>query len=259
MGKTKLTRKEIIGDNPIHDAVMRAAEFLRAKGTAIVILIAVIVIAVIAGFFVGKFLDGREYRAQGQLARGIDFFHGQVSPDATDNPYEKGAVPVFRSETEKYQAAAAEFEPIATGYAYGDLSIIARYYLGLVQLRLGEEDEAVNNLQMVANNSKNRTIGFLARKVLARAHIDSGDLDGARELLSGILNDPQYKLSRDDTSIELSRVLVAQGRHDEAVKVLEDAVAQGLAFSEHSQRLVMELERLQNTVKAGTAAQSVQP
>jgi predicted negative regulator of RcsB-dependent stress response len=258
VGKNKLTRKEIIGDDPVHDAIIRAAEFLSENSGKIIGLVVLIVIVAIGSFIGIRYLDSREYAAQEQLARGIDFFHGNISADATEDPYGQGPVPVFRSETEKYMAAAAKFEPVASGFAYGNISVIARYYLGLSQLRLMEEAEATANLEKVAVNSRNRTVGFLAKKVLARVYADSGENERAGELLSGMLNDPQCDLPKDEISIQLSRVLVDQGRHDEAVKVLEDASGQGLAFGIFRERLVMELERIQSTRSAGTV-QSVQP
>ena len=85
----------------------------------------------------------------------------------------------------------------------------------------------------VAANSKDRTLGNLAKKVLATEYVQPGNYRGAREMLEGMIRDPQCDLPKEDLNIDLSKALVAQGKRDEAIKVLRDASAQGAQFSPH--------------------------
>ncbi len=251
MGTTKLTRKEILAEDPVHEAIIQLVEFFRTNGSKIGIAAAAIVVLALGIYGGIQYLDNREIRAQEQLGKGMDFFHAEVTPGATDNPYGNGPIPTFRSETAKYQAAAKEFSSIASQYGLGKASIVARYYLGLAQLQLGQKNEAIQNLESVANNSRDRTVGFLAKKVLATYYFDSGNYKGARDLLESMIKDPKCDLSKEELSIQLSRVLVAQGKRDEAIKILREAGSQGPAFGVFKQQLATELDRLQSTAKAG--------
>jgi len=259
VGTTKLTRKEILAEDPVHEAIVRFVEFFGTNSKKIGIA-AVIIVLLALGIYGGlQYLDRKELQAQERLMKGIDFFHGQIAADATDNPYSKGSIPTFRSEPERYKAAAKEFSAIVEGQSFGKIPIVARYYLGISQLRTGQKQEAIRNLESVSSNSKERTLGFLAKKVLATEYFASGNHKGAREILDSLIKDPQCQLPKGDLSLQLSRVLVAEGKRDEAMKVLRDASSQGAAFSALQQQLATELDKLQKSPVAGSNPQPARP
>ena len=68
-----------------------------------------------------------------------------------------------------------------------------------------------------------------------------------------MVKDSQCDLPKEDLSIQLSRVLVAQGKKAEAVKVLREASDKSAAFGAFKQQLVSELDKLQKT--AATSAE----
>jgi TolA-binding protein len=259
VGTTKLTRKEILAEDPVHVALVQIIEFFRANSKKIGIAAVVIVLAVIAIYAGAQYLENRESQAQDRLAKGIDLFHGQITADATDDPYSKGPTPAFRSEAVKYQAAAKEFSAIVDRFSFGRVPIVARYYLGLSQLQTGQKKEAIQNLELVGSNSKDRTIGYLAKKVLASEYANSGNNKGASEILYSMIKDPQCQISKEDLSIQLSRVLMAQGKRDEAIKVLRDVNSQGPAFSMLKQQVAMELDKLQKLPAANSRQQPARP
>lgn len=252
MGTTKLTRKEILAEDPVHEAIIQLIEFFQTNGKKVGFLAAAIVVVAVGIYGGLQYLDNRQMQAQVQLGKGMDFFHAQVSAAASNDPFAKGPVPVFRSDDAKYNAAAKEFSFLVSGYGYSKLSVVARYYLGLSQLRLGQTREAVQNLEAVAGNSRNRTVGFLAKKALVANYIDSGNYKGAVETLEGMIRDAQCDLPKEDLTLDLSKALVAQGKRDEAIKVLREAGTQGQELSPLKQRMMMELDKLQKTPKAGS-------
>ena len=259
MGTTKLTRKEILAEDPVHEAIMQFIEFFRVNGTKIGVAAAAVVVLAFGVYSGRQYLDSRNIQAQEQLGKGMDFFHAEVAPDATDDPYGKGLTPTFRSDTAKYQAAANEFAAVASRQGYAKMSIVARYYLGLAQLQLGQKKEAIENLESVANNSRDRDVSYLAKKVLATEYSNSGNYRGAQGILEGMIKDPRCDLQKEDLSMQLSQVLVAQGKRDQAISVLREVSSQGPVFSIFRQKLVAELERLQKAPKAGSQSQPAHP
>lgn len=249
VGTTKLTRKEITEDS-VHESIVSLVDFLAIHKKKIIIL-GTIAVLVALGIYGGLiFLEKKEIQAQEILGRGIDFYHAEIDPDAADDPYGKGTDAAFRSESLKYQAAAGEFSSIVSGYGYSKISVIARYYLGLTQLKLGETEEAVRNLEEAANNSKGRIVGYLAQKVLAQHHEASGNYGEAKAILERLIDDVKYDLPKDDLSMQLAGILIAEGNNGEAVKVLQEATSQGSEFSSFRQKLMTELEKAQK--KTGT-------
>ncbi len=259
MGTTKLTRKEILAEDPVHEALVYMIEFLKAHANKIAILVGTIALAAFGVYSGLRFLDKREVQAQQQLAKALEFFHAEVSSDALDDPYAKGYMPIFRNEDAKYQAAAKEFSSIVSGYGYSKVAKIAQYYLGLVQLRLGQDKEAIQNIESVAGSSRNRTATYLAQRLLAVHSFDAGNYQRAREILESMIKDAQCDLPKEELSVQLSRVLMAQGKREEAIKILQEADSQGSASSMLNSQVKKELEKLQKAPGATAESSSIRP
>ena len=238
MSTTKLTRKEISAD-PIHDALIRTVEIIRTRATLIIAAGIGLALLLVGLYFGMRYLESRESGAQREIAKGMDFYHGSVDANAKEDPYAFGPVPVFKSEEAKYRAAANVFGPIASRRGSSKLAVIGRYYLGLCQKQLGQKNEALATLESVANNSVDRTVGYLAKKVLATYYVELGDAKKGQEALQAILKDPQCDLPKEDIYVELSRAFMAQGKKEEALKTLQEAqesagggMLQSLVFQE---------------------------
>ncbi len=244
MGTTKLTRKEILAEDPVHETIMQIVEVFRTQGKMIAAIAAVAAIVAIGGYLGIDYLQAREDQMQQQLGRALAIYHGRIDPSAPDDPFAKGPDPAFKSENAKYQAAVKEFSSIASRYASGKLGITAKYYLGLCELKLGQNNEALRSLEEVRNNSRDKTLGYLAKKVLARYYLGAGNYRASQELLDGMLRDPQCDLPKDDLNIDLARIFEAQGKRDEALKILRKAREEGMS-SGFQPLITQEITRLE--------------
>lgn len=266
MGTTKLTRKEIMADDPVREAILRLIEFLQENRKWIGIGIAAFIVVGLGIYLGMSFLGARELETQQQLTKGMEIYHAPISSDEApeagapesggeDTP-ETDSTFTFGSGKEKYEAAAREFAAVASRRGQAKTSIIARYYLGLTQLKLGKDEEAIESLKAVADNSRNRSLGFLAQNALATHYLDSENYYEAGRILQLMLEDPQCDLPKDDLSLRLSRALVAQDRQDEAIAILTDASSQDITPGPYRQQVVEELQRLNRAVQKGTAAKA---
>jgi predicted negative regulator of RcsB-dependent stress response len=245
VGTTKLTRKEILSDDFVHEGIIRLFELFRINRAKIAVA-AIVIVVLFIGLWAGShYLDGRALAASERLGTGIAFFQASVSADAADDPYAKGGAPVFKSDEAKYQAAATEFTAAADAFGAGETGKTARYFLGLTQFKLDKKDEAVKTLEKVAFGSGSHTVGFLAKKALASHYAESGNAKGAVDLLQGMLKDSKCDLPKEELSLQLSRVLVADGKKDEAVKVLREASEQAETLGAFGGQLLAEIEKLQ--------------
>ena len=226
MSTTKLTRKQISAD-PIHDVLISTVEVLRERARMIIMVAAGLLLVAVAVYFGLRYLESRNSAGQRELAKGIEYYHGLTDAKAQEDPYAFGPTPVFRTEEDKYRAANTAFETVVGRYGSSKLGVIARYYLGLTQLRLGKKSEGIASLEATANNTKERTVGYLAKKVLASYWVESGNAKKGQEILEGMLKDPQCELPKEDLQLDLSRALMAQGKRAEALKVLQEAQESG--------------------------------
>jgi tetratricopeptide (TPR) repeat protein len=246
VGTTKLTRKEILAEDPVHEAIIQLVETFRTQGRTIAIVAVGAAVLAIGGYLGIDYLQAREQQTQQQLGRGIDLYHARIDPNAADDPYAKGPEPSFRNETAKYQAAIKELSVVASKFAAGKLGVTAKYYLGLCYLRLGQNNDALRALEEVRNNSRDRTLAYLAKKVLAKYYLNAGNYKASQELLDGMIRDPQCDLPKEDLNIDLARVYQAQGKRDEALKIMRKARDES-AKSGLQQEVQQELSRLEGS------------
>lgn len=245
MGTTKLTRKEIAAD-PIHDALIRSVEILHTHAKTIT-LVTIGVLSVAVFIYLGLgYLESRDNTAQQELAKGMDFYHAAVDPSAKSDPYASGPYPVFPSEEAKFRAASTVFSSLVSRFGSSKMGVVARYYLALCQKQLGQKDEAIASLKAIENNTVDRTVGYLAKKVLANYYVEIGDSKKGVEILQAMLSDPQSDLPKQDLRIDLSRAYMAQGNRAEALKVLQQAQEEGSGGSLQS-LVFQELNRLQSS------------
>ena len=243
MGTTKLTRKEILSEDPVHHAMIRSIEVVRARGKIIGLSIVGLALVSVGAYLVLRFVENRQSLAQQQLGRGIDLYHAQLDPQALDDPYGKGPDPVFRTDEAKYKTASKEFSGVMEKYGSTKAAVIARYYLGLCQLELNQKEAALKSLEAVRNNTKDRTIAYLGKKVLAKYFMGEGNYKGAQEILEGMIKDPQCELPKEELKLEMARTYLAQGKRDQAIKTLREA-RDGAVGSSLQPLISQELDRL---------------
>ncbi|MEJ2110381.1 MAG: tetratricopeptide repeat protein [Acidobacteriota bacterium] len=249
MGTTKLTRKEILAEDPVHGSIITLVDFFRSnrKMLSIVLSVAIVLALGVYGGFL--FLEKKQAQAQEILGRGMDFFHAQVETDAPEDPFENGPVAVFDTDEKKYQAAAKEFEIIVKDYGYTKVAPIARYYLGLSELKMDKTNDAVENLKMVSGDNEKSTIGCLAGQVLARIYEKQGNYEEARKILEPMIDNDSYELPKEELRMQLAGILADEGRDDEALNILQEGVSEVSSVSPLRDRLTAEMEKMQKKIK----------
>jgi predicted negative regulator of RcsB-dependent stress response len=155
---------------------------------------------------------------------------------------------LFRTEEARYKAAAREFSSVASAWGVSKLAVIARYYQGLTQMRLGQKEEALRSLEAVRNNTRDRTVAYLARQVIAEHYIETGNPKGAREILEEMIKDPQCALPKSMLQLDLARALEGLGKRDEAIKILREA-RDGSGRSMLVSMIVQELNKLEGNAR----------
>jgi len=248
VGTTKLTRKEILAEDPVHFAIIRFVEFFRTQGKVIGMAAICMAVLAVGGYLGIDYLQGREQQIQQQLARALDIFHAKIDPNASEDPFAKGPEPVFRTDNARYQAALKELAFVSSKYSTGKLGVTARYYQGLCFLRLGQNNEALRALEEVRHNTKDRTLGYLAKKVLAGYYLTAKNWKASQEILEGMIKDPQCDLPKDDLNLELARLADAQGKREEALKLLRKSREEN-AGSGLQPLINQEITRLESSAK----------
>ena len=250
MGTTKLTRKEILAEDPVHGSMVMLVDFFRTN-TKNIFLVAAAVIILIVGVYWGRtFWRNRGIEAQEILAKGIDYYHARVDPEAAEAlPAAYGPNAVFKSDELKYKAVIEVLEPAVSGFGYSKVAPMARYYLGLAKLKAGMAEDGIMELERVAGSSADRAMSHLAKNVLAHVYAEEGKIEEAKKTIQAALDDTGYELPKEELRIQLARILTDEGKYEEALSVLQAGASESSSLSPLRQRLMEAQQKAQKEVE----------
>ncbi len=141
----------------------------------------------------------------------------QEAPIAPASP--NPAIKTFPTEEARNDASTKAFTELAAGYSGSEEAAIAKYYLGTIAAHQRRWNDAANFLKEAAD-SKDPSYASLAQLVLADVYQAQGRTDEAEKVLRGLLEKPTMFVSKTQATVALARLL-APVKPAEARKLLE--------------------------------------
>ncbi|MBI2822119.1 MAG: tetratricopeptide repeat protein [Acidobacteria bacterium] len=214
MAVKHLTRRELKREDHIHATIAKASSVLFGRASLLLALLA-LVVAVIAGVWLWRnYQQSQDVKAQNEFAQALETFHGIVSGDAASTA-PTGDGPVFASTQEKYQKALQQFTEIYQHYRSSKTGLLARYYAGLCQHQLKNDQEAIRLLEEVAGSAQGEARG-LTRNALAEVYRASGRNEQALQVYQSMLEDSDTSFPKDAVLSNLAQLSELIGRSGEA-------------------------------------------
>ena len=134
-------------------------------------------------------------------------------------PTIQGASPTFPTQQVKEESAVKAFTDLKKTYPGSDQAEIAEYYLGSLHSDQGNLAEAEKSFQEVAQKGDAK-YASLAKLSLAQVYFAEGKPDQAQKILQDLMAHPTLFVSADQCSITLARGLMAT-KPAEARKILD--------------------------------------
>jgi hypothetical protein len=185
---------------------------VEGKGKTILYALgALAVLAVLVGIFV---LWNRRTTAQAQAALGKAIETSQAQVSASPPAAGSAADKTFKTERERAEASANEFQDVA-----GKYSVVrdkANYFAAVNRLSL-DRDAAEQQLGDLGKTSGE--VGFLSKFALAQAKAGDGKVDEAAALYQELAQSSQTIVPKDSVNFELAKLYEKQGKKDDAVNL----------------------------------------
>jgi predicted negative regulator of RcsB-dependent stress response len=134
-------------------------------------------------------------------------------------PIAPGASPTFPTQQVKDEAAVKTFTDLKKNYPGSQQAEIAEYYLGAIRSDQGNLAEAEKSFQEVAQKGDAK-YASLAKLSLAQVYFAEGKPDQAQKVLQDLTAHPTIFVSADQASIALARGLMPT-KPAEARKILD--------------------------------------
>lgn len=197
----RISRKELKKDEFVQE-VSHTVEYVAAHRQPIVMWSAVVgaFLVVVLGAYL--LWNKRSGDASDSLSRAQRTFHATVLPPGVPPPQGSNEK-VYTSDKEKYTTALNEFQAIAGKYSMLKQADVARYYVGLCQLQLGNVAEGQKELTALAEG-KNQQVGSLARFALASALVTQGKMDEAEKHYRYLIEHPTAEVPKTASQMTLA-------------------------------------------------------
>lgn len=237
----RISRKELKKDEFVQE-VTHTVEYVQMHRQPIVLWSAVVgafLVVVLGGYLLW---NKRNSDASDSLARAQRTFHATVLPPGTPPPPGSNEK-VYTSDKEKYTTALNEFQAIAGKYSMLKQADVARYYVGLCHMQLGNAAEGQKELTALAEG-KNEQIGSLARFALASALVNQGKMDDAEKHYRYLIEHPTTEVPKTAAQMTLATHLRSV-KPKEAEKIYRDLEQQKASpqLAEMAKRQLNELKQ----------------
>jgi TolA-binding protein len=195
--------------NAAHWTVEHQAKLIAA-------VIAVVVIAAIA-FGGWYYINAQDEKASAELSTAVRTFETPVRPAGV--PPQPGT-DSFASAQERATAARKQFQAIVDKYPRTHTADMARYFVGLASLQLGDNPTAERSL-LEAAKSSNSDLASLGKLALASVYRAENKDAAAIDLYKKLIDQPTVVVSKATAQLELASFYESRQKPDEAKKLYQ--------------------------------------
>lgn len=223
----KMTKKELRQPDTLQRVGLEAQSWLherqRAVGIAVLVVLGVGLVAAIASYV----SDRGEAQAQLALGAALRPLERPVREVAAGTTPPAGEDPPFPTQGEKDEAVVKSLSDFRAAHPDRDAAITAALPLAQAQHRLGRYDEALASYELFLKAAKpDDPLRGQALEGKGYAHEAKGQLDEALATFDRLASEQKGAFLKGMGLYHRARILEAQGKKEEAAKVLSDLQAQ---------------------------------
>ncbi|HEV2401244.1 MAG TPA: tetratricopeptide repeat protein [Candidatus Sulfotelmatobacter sp.] len=182
------------------------------------IISAIVVIVLIAGVIGGwYYLNAQDEKASFDLSVAVRTMDTQLRP--VGQP-EQPDFPTFTSAKERAEAATKQFQAIVDKYPHTRTADMAKYFLGVNAVTLGDNAKAEQDFKKVAS-AGNRAVAALAKDALADLYRDINRPKDAMPLYQELINKPTATVSKVTAQLQLADLYQNNNQPLDAKRIYE--------------------------------------
>jgi len=191
--------------------VEEAGKRLEGKGRTILYAIGALILLVLIGLFVARWMNKSGSAAQAALGKAIETSQAQV----TDAPQPATATQkTYKTEKERSEAAIAQFQQVVDQYG-GSVAEKAKYFIAVNKLFV-DRPAAISELEQISSGSSDSA--KMAKFALAQTRVEDNRLDDALNIYQELANMSDPIVAKETINFEIAKIYEKQGKKDQAVE-----------------------------------------
>jgi tetratricopeptide (TPR) repeat protein len=222
----KMTKQELRAPDAFQLYGAEASDWLMKRRQLIGTAVAVLIVGGLIAALVQYFTNRSEERASKQLGLALEVMTRPVIVTNEDLKAPEGEQPPFKSDKEKDEAIVKSLTDFRAAHKGTEAATTAALPLGKAEYRLGNHDGALAAFgEFIKDAGKNEPLLAAAYEGQGYAHEAKGQLDQALESFKGMATVDSGEFLQGMGQYHQARILVAQGKKDEAAQLLADLKA----------------------------------
>ena len=222
----KMTKQELRAPDAFQLYGAEASDWLMKRSQYIGAAVAVLIVGGLAAAMVQYFNNRGEEKASKQLGQALQVLDRPVIASTENLQAPPGEEPPFKSDKEKDEAIVKSLNDFRAANKGTDAAVTATLPLGKAQFRLGDFDAAAASFgEFTRQADKKDPLMASAYEGLGYAHEAKGQLDQALAAFQEMSKAESGEFLQGMGQYHQARILVAQGKKDEAAQILADLKA----------------------------------
>lgn len=183
------------------------------------LIISLVVLILVAAGVAGAwyYFNQQDQTASLDLSQAVRTMDTPLRPAGSP---EQPDFPTFTSAKERAEAAHKQFQQIVDKYPHTHSSDMARYFLGVTAVNLGDTANAERSFNYVIDHG-NRQVASLAKDALANLYADTNRPKQAIALLQELINKPTDSVGKVTAELQLAEVYKNSNQPSDAKRVYE--------------------------------------
>lgn len=218
MGKTHLTRRELIKQDEFLVGVNETWEFFRVHGRDILIGVGAVLVVAAASYGIFWYFRNRDVVSNEDISKAIQLYNSPLVNEKPSTPLGANQR-VFATAQEKYSTAEKEFARLSRKYSGKPIGETAVYYDGLCKNQLGDTAGAVQQLQSITRNVQHSEIAALAKLSLAQIYAAQKNTSQVVALLQQLIDHPTDTVPKVSAMMALAEYYQEIDNKDAAIQL----------------------------------------
>ncbi|QRO02694.1 tetratricopeptide repeat protein [Archangium violaceum] len=221
-----MTKQELRAPDAFQLYGAEASDWLMKRRQLIGTAVAVLIVGGLIAALVQYFSNRSEERAAKQLGQALEVLTRPVVVTNEQLQPMEGEQAPFKSDKEKDEAIVKSLTDFRAGHKGTEAAATAALPLGKAEYRLGNHDGALAAFgEFIKEARKDDPLMASAYEGQGYAHEAKGQLDQALEAFKGMAKVESGEFLQGMGLYHQARILVAQGKKDEAAQILADLKA----------------------------------
>ncbi len=230
MGKTHLTRRELIKQDDFLVTANEAWDYFQEHARQILVTVGTVAAVVAVTWGVYWYIRSRQVVSNEEISNAIQLYNSPLINEGRTSPLNRDQR-VFATSQEKYSTAEKEFARLTRKYHGKLIGETATYYDGMCKFYLSDTAGAIKELESINQTAQDTEISALAKFSLAEIYGTQKNTAEVTKLLQQLIDHPTITVPKATAMMTLANYYQSINNKDSAIQLYKKIQAEFPSYS----------------------------